>query len=249
MPTKISIDANHSKNLDILDIPLLFPSLTGIALKDVADFSFLNSLLSLTTLHLSGIKMALNDLPTTVKELKLNGTVMELNGALQNLPNLEVLEITERTESKRGKPSCVLLNKESLLTFLPPSLVHLQLPHNILTPAQSPVLPPSLVSVRMTQGTTEGAFYINTMNADSQRKYPPTLTYLYLHLPSIPSVNFPPHLTHFHIKTNEFKQELQDLPQSLKYLTIEVASFEQQLNNLPSNLVSFYLSFDLVVFW
>lgn len=208
--------------------------------------------LHLTTLKLSGLNLSINLLPSTLKYLKLTGCFKISEECLTHLPLLSHLIIKEM---KPGSgPARAAIPSDSLITFLPPSLSHLQLPHNALSPCNPPSLPPNLISLIITNGHN-WPHRINTRQADLTRHYPSSLKLLELHLPSLPRLhNIPPSLTHLHLHVGDFNQEMNNLPLSLKSLIIDTnpgqfsnPSFKHPLDKLPSTLVSFtFLTFSFL---
>lgn len=209
--------------------------------------------ISLTTLKLSGLSYSINRLPSTIKFLQLSGCFRISEDCLAKLPHITHLIITEMKPG--GPPLRAAIPADSLLKFLPPSLFHLQLPHNVISPCQPPSLPPKLNFLRITTGHN-WPHRINTKQADLSRYYPDSLQFLELHLPSLSRLNnIPSSLVHLHIHANDFNQPLDNMPLTLRSLTIDTSptqfsafSFKYPLDKLPSSLVSLFIKIIILVY-
>jgi hypothetical protein len=255
-PTKLRVDFN-SPYLDIYvhNFSYFFPFLASLDLVAEnfkyllfhQDQFFLFSL-SLTTLHLFGADQHLARLPPTLHTLILCGTFKDLNFTFQNLPQLTSLDLQGKRRGYGGTHASTLFTDNKLITFLPPSLTHLRLPHNTISPHTPPTLPPLLLSLHITLGHE-----VNTKSPrllHTQPVYPPSITHLFLHSPSLPFLfNTPPFLSRLKISSADFNQELTELPPSLTHLTIHTyphklkastkhSGFDKSLDSLPPNLVS-----------
>lgn len=130
-----------------------------------------------------------------------------------------------------------------MITYLPPSVTCLCLPHNSMSPDYPPPLPPNLLSLCVNYGS-EWKRVLHP-EIDSKREFPQSIKELEIHLLSLPRLfNFPPNLTHLHIHVNDFNQPLDKLPPSLKFLVLntrprcyKAPKFDQPLNKLPAGLV------------
>lgn len=182
----------------------------------------------LRAFKLRGDKIHVDFIPPTLLELELYGEYFTgIDNILPKLPMLTKLQVGE--EFKWLNPAL----QDHVISYLPPSIIHLQLPQNSLNPATP--LPPKLETYKIIRKTDAPYDNVGTI------PYLPldTITKLVLHLDCEFSEPLPPNLIHLDIGRTTIKV----FPPSLKYLSVNASHydttvFDLSLDNL-SKLVSF----------